>query len=87
VPIGITRSHQDGGEKRRGGSLGRDARAYLDRHRFRPVGPRQYMRTIAQHHEPPRTLYDLALVEPARYIEAIIAIDHDLDAAAHPGTA
>jgi hypothetical protein len=40
------------------------------------------MRTIAQHHEPPRTLYDLALVEPARHIEAIIAIDHDLDAAA-----
>jgi hypothetical protein len=40
------------------------------------------MRTIAEHQQPPRMLHDLALVERARHVKAIITVDHDLDAAA-----
>jgi hypothetical protein len=40
------------------------------------------MRAIAQHHQPPRMLYDLALVERPRHVDEIVAIDDGLDAAA-----
>ena len=45
------------------------------------------MRAIAQHHQPPRMLYDLALVECTRHVEAIIAVDHSLDSAIFAATA
>ena len=40
------------------------------------------MRAIAQHHQPARMLYDLALVERPRHVDEIVAIDDGLDAAA-----
>jgi hypothetical protein len=65
-----------------GRGLARNAWHYLDRHCFGPIAPRENTRPVAQHHQPPRTLHDLALVERAHRVEAIIAVDHDLDAAA-----
>ena len=44
------------------------------------------MRAIAQHHQPARMLYDLALIDCTRHVKAIIAVDHDLDAGAFATT-
>jgi hypothetical protein len=38
------------------------------------------MRTIAQHDEPARMLYDRAPVERTRVVEPIVTVEHSLDA-------
>jgi hypothetical protein len=38
------------------------------------------MRTIAQHDEPARMLYDRAPVERTRVVEPIVTVEHGLDA-------